>query len=84
MIAKGTGFVKGNPEASKSRLVAHLKYVEHRRKTENESRDDRRMFSKDQDVVSRENAISDVMNHAHSQVAYHKIVKLRRRAANSC
>lgn len=74
MIAKGTGFVKGNPVAAQSRLVAHLKYVEYRNKTENESRDDRRIFSKDQDVVSREAAGSDVMNHAHSQVAYHKIV----------
>jgi hypothetical protein len=74
MIARGTGFVKGEKASAQARLVAHLKYVEHRRKAENESRDDRRIFSKDQDVVSRSDAVSDVMDHAHSQVAYHKIV----------
>jgi MobA/VirD2-like, nuclease domain len=74
MIAKGTGFVKGDPQAARSRLVAHLKYVEHRRREANESRDERRIFSKDQDVVSCRDAVSDVMHHAHSQVAYHKIV----------
>ena len=74
MIARGTGFVKGNPQASQSRLIAHLKYIEHRSKTENEGRDDRRIFNKDQDGVLRRDAVSDVMNHAHRQVAYHKIV----------
>ena len=74
MIAKGTGFVKGNPVAAQSRLTAHLKYIEHRSKTENEGRDDRRIFDKDQDVVNRRDAARDVMNHAHRQVAYHKIV----------
>ncbi len=74
MIARGTGFVKGHPVAAEARLVAHLKYIEHRSKTENENRDDRRIFDKDQDVVSRRDAACDVMNHAHRQVAYHKIV----------
>lgn len=74
MIARGTGFVKGNPAAAQGRLIAHFKYVEHRHREGNESRDDRRIFSKDQDVVSRQDAVSDVMNHAHRQVAYHKIV----------
>jgi type IV secretory pathway VirD2 relaxase len=74
MIARGTGFVKGHPLAAQSRLVAHLKYIEHRSKTENESRDDRRLFTKDEDRVTRSAAVQDVMDHAHTQVAYHKIV----------
>src|SRR5437667_4838233 len=74
MIAKGTGFVKGNPVAAQGRLVAHLKYVEHRSKTENESRDDRRIFTKDEDLVARSAAVQDVMDHANTQVAYHKMV----------
>ena len=74
MIAKGTGFVKGNPVAAQGRLVAHLKYVEHRSKTENESRDDRRIFTKDEDLVARSAAVQDVMDHANTQVAYHQIV----------
>ena len=74
MIAKGTGFVKGDPQASKARLVAHFKYIEHRRREENEQRSERLIFSKDQDQVDRKDAVSDVMNHAHSQVAYHKMV----------
>jgi hypothetical protein len=81
MIAKGTGFIKGDPVAARGRLIAHLKYIEHRMKhidypgkTENESRDDHRIFTKDEDRVARSTAVEDVMNHAHKQVAYHKIL----------
>lgn len=73
MIVK-TGFVKGDPAAAQARLVAHLKCVEHRKRTENESRDDRRLFTKDEDRVTRSAAVQDVMNRASTQVAYHKIV----------
>ncbi len=33
MRAKGSGYVRGNREAARARLVAHLKYVEHRSRT---------------------------------------------------
>jgi len=74
MIAKGTGFVKGKKEAALGRLVAHLKYIEHRHREENESRDDRHIFTKDDDRVTRGTAVQDVMDHTHRQVAYHKFV----------
>lgn len=74
MIAKGTGFVKGDKASAEARLVAHLKYIEYRQREENESRNDRHIFTSDQDRVSRSTAVEDVMDHAHSQVAYHKIV----------
>jgi hypothetical protein len=75
MIAKGSGYVRGNRGAARERLGAHMKYVEHRsRDLERETRDDRRIFSKDQDVVSRREAINDVMEHTSTSVNYHKIV----------
>ena len=74
MIARGTGFVKGKRTAVRSRLVAHLKYVEHRLRDEQESREDRRLFSKEEDRVTRQQAVEDVMGHTSSGVAYHKIV----------
>ena len=30
MIAKGSGYVRGNRETSRARLGTHLKYTEHR------------------------------------------------------
>jgi type IV secretory pathway VirD2 relaxase len=72
MIAKGSGYVRG--AGARARLVAHLKYIEHRAMSERETRDDRRIFSRDEDVVSRDGAVQDVMDHEHRGVAYHKIV----------
>ena len=72
MIAKGTGYVKG--AGASGRLGAHLKYVEHRAKSERESRDDRRIFDKENDVVSRSDAREEIMDNTHSQVAYHKMI----------
>src|SRR5947209_1130030 len=74
MIAKGSGYNRGNREAGRARLVSHFKYIEHRSRSENESRDDRRIFSEDEDVVSRRDAIDDVMGHTSTSVNYHKIV----------
>ncbi len=74
MIAKGSGYVKGNKQAARARLIAHLKYIEHRSRDANESRDDRRIFSKDDDMVGRQDALDNIMEHSHNQVRYHKIV----------
>ncbi len=75
MIAKGSGYVRGNRQAAAARLTSHMKYTEHRSKDlERETRDDRRIFSKDQDVVSRKDAVDDVMEHTSTSVNYHKIV----------
>ncbi len=73
MIAKGSGYVRGNRDAARARLVSHMKYVEYRSRGE-ETRDDRRIFSKDEDVVSRRDAVEDVMDHTSTSVNYHKIV----------
>lgn len=74
MIAKGSGYVKGNKQAAHARLGAHFKYIEHRRRDASESRDDRRIFSKDDDVINRREAMEGIMEHSHNQVRYHKIV----------
>lgn len=72
MIAKGSGYVKGT--GARSRLGAHLKYIEHRKMSERETRDDRRIFDADHDVVNSGDAVQDIMDHEHRNVAYHKIV----------
>jgi type IV secretory pathway VirD2 relaxase len=72
MIAKGTGYVKGG--GARGRLGAHAKYVEYRARDERETRDDRRIFDKENDVVSQRDAVDDIMDHAHQGVAFHKIV----------
>lgn len=74
MIAKGSGYNRRNREVGQIRLVAHFKYVDHRSRTKNETRDDRRIFSKDEDVVSRRDAVNDTMDHTSASVNYHKIV----------
>lgn len=75
MIAKGSGYVRGNRDAARARLTSHFKYVEHRsREISLESRDDRRIFDKDNDVVNRRDAVNDVMEHTSTSVNYHKVV----------
>jgi type IV secretory pathway VirD2 relaxase len=75
MIAKGSGYVRSNRDAARARLISHFKYVEHRsRELSEESRDDRRVFDKEQDVVNRRDAVNDVMEHTSTSVNYHKIV----------
>jgi hypothetical protein len=76
MIARGR-YVKGgaaNRSAAASQLNAHLKYLEHRSRDEQESREDRSIFGKEEDHVSRREAVDDVMKHTSHQVSYHKIV----------
>jgi type IV secretory pathway VirD2 relaxase len=72
MIAKGTGYVKGG--GARGRLSAHAKYIEYRARDDREARDDRRIFDKENDVVSQRDAVDDIMDHAHQGVAFHKIV----------
>lgn len=75
MIAKGSGYVRGNREAARARLGSHLKYTEHRSKDlERETRDDRRIFSKDEDVVNRRDAVDGTMEHTSTSANYHKMV----------
>jgi len=75
MIAKGSGYVRGNRDAARARLTFHFKYIGHRsRDISSESRDDRRIFDKEHDVVNRCDAVNDVMNHTSTSVNYHKIV----------
>jgi len=73
MIARGR-FVRGNAAHSAAHLNAHLRYVEHRSREVNETREDRYLFSKDNDHVERQEAQDDVMNHTNASVHYHKIV----------
>ncbi len=62
-------------KAARGHLCAHLKYIEHRRRDETESRDDRRIFDAESNVVNRATAINDVMEHAGTRDAYyHKVM----------
>lgn len=76
MIARGR-YIKGgaaNRASAASHLGAHLKYLEHRSRDEQESREDRSIFSKEDDQVKRRDAVDDVMEHTSARVSYHKIV----------
>src|SRR5260370_36777345 len=63
-----------NHRAAASHLNAHLKYLEHRSRDEQESREDRSIFSKYDDQVNRREAVDDVLEHTSHSVSYHKIV----------
>jgi hypothetical protein len=76
MIAKGR-YIKGgaaNSASAGGHLNAHLKYLEHRSHDDHESREDRSIFSKEDDTVERRDAVNDVMEHSSHSVSYHKIV----------
>jgi hypothetical protein len=76
MIAKGR-YVKGgatNSASAGGHLNSHLKYLEHRSHDDYESREDRSIFSKEDDDVERRDAVNDVMEHTSYSVSYHKIV----------
>src|SRR6266852_2734844 len=76
MIAKGR-YIKGgaaNSASAGEHLNSHLKYLEHRSRDDQESRDDRSIFSKGDDAVERRDAVNDVMEHSSHSVSYHKIV----------
>ncbi len=74
MIARGTGYHRGNRQAGGTRCAAHLKYLEYRQLGEQESPESRRIFSKDGDQVSRREALDDVMAHTSTAVNFHKLV----------
>lgn len=74
MIARGTGYHRGNRQAGGARLASHLKYLEYRALGPAEDREDRRLFSKESDQVSRHEAVEDVMGHTSTSVNYHRIV----------
>lgn len=73
-IAKGTGYMRGNRRTAAIKLASHIKYLEHRPRGTDESREDRTIFSDQKDAVGRHQAIDDVMNHTSSAVNYHKLV----------
>ena len=76
MIARGR-YIKGgaaHQASAAAHLNAHLKYLEHRSRDEQENREDRSIFSKDDDQVNRRDAVDDVMGHTSGSVSYHKIV----------
>lgn len=76
MIARGR-YIRGgatNQASAASHLNSHLKYLEHRSRDEQESREDRSIFSKDDDQVNRRDAVDDVMEHTSGSVSYHTIV----------
>jgi type IV secretory pathway VirD2 relaxase len=76
MIARGR-YVKGgaaNRASATSHLNAHLKYLEYRSRSEQESRADRSIFSKREDHVGRRDAVDEVMEHTSHSVSYHQIV----------
>lgn len=74
MIARGSGYVRGNRDAARARLTSHFKYIEHRSREPCESRDDRRIFTKESNDVPRRDAANMVMSHTSTSVNYHKIV----------
>ncbi len=74
MIARGTGYVRGNRKAAGKRLAAHFKYIEYRSPGEMESRASRSIFNKEEDRVSRKEAVDDVMSHTSSAVNFHKLM----------
>ncbi len=76
MIAKGR-YVKGgaaNSASAAGHLNGHLKYLEHRGRDDQESRDDRSIFSKEDETADRRDAVNEVMEHTSHSVSYHKIV----------
>lgn len=73
-IAKGTGYVRGNRRAAARKLASHLKYLEHRPRGAEETREDRTIFSDQKDAVGRHQAIDGIMEHTSSAVNFHKLV----------
>lgn len=65
---------QGTRKAIGHRLAAHLKYNEYRKLGEQETREDRYIFSQDNDHVQRRAAVDDVMSHINGWVSYHKVI----------
>ena len=60
--------------AAKSRLNAHIKYIEYRKKSPEETKEDRYIFSTENDHVQRGDVVTDIMDHTSYSALYHKIV----------
>jgi hypothetical protein len=73
-IAKGTGYVQGSRRAAALKLASHIKYLEHRPRGADETREDRTIFSDQKDAVGRHQAIDGIMEHTSSAVNFHKLV----------
>jgi predicted DCC family thiol-disulfide oxidoreductase YuxK len=72
-IVKGK-YIAGKPtKAAGSRLSAHVKYNQYRKLGEQETREDRFLFDQENNRVSRQDAVRDVMAHTSNKVLYHKI-----------
>jgi hypothetical protein len=74
MIARGTGYHRGNRQVGRARASAHLRYLEYRALGDQESRESRHIFSQESDRVSRSQAVEDVMSHTSTSVNFHKLV----------
>ncbi len=74
MIAKSTGYARGNRRAAGTKLADHLKYLQYRTMAQQETRADRAIFDGERDQVARREAIDDIMSHTSTSVNYHKIV----------
>jgi hypothetical protein len=73
-VVKGRYVAGRNAKAIGKQLSAHFKYAEHRKRAENETREDRFLFSQERDHVERKDAVNDVMSHSSRSVHYHKII----------
>jgi hypothetical protein len=73
-VVKGR-FVPGrNVKAIRKQLSAHLKYTEYRKLGEQETREDRHLFTQERDQIDRKDAVQDLMEHRSHIVNYHKII----------
>ncbi len=72
-VVKGR-YVSGKNAKAGKHLAAHIKYAEYRKRGENETREDRSLFSQEHDHVDRKDAVHDIMSHTNSRVNYHKII----------
>lgn len=59
---------------AKAKLNAHLKYNQYRKGFADETREDRYLFSADNDHIQRVDAVNDVFDHTSYSALYHKIV----------
>jgi|SRR5581483_10262986 len=77
MVVRHRYIGKKMAKTAHGHLSAHLKYIEHRSRDEAESRDDRRIFNDQRDVINRKDAMRDVMEHIgpnQRDACYHKIM----------
>lgn len=73
-VIKGR-YVAGRPtKAVGAKLSNHMKYMQYRPRSEQETREDRFLFSQESDHVARKDAVDDVMQHTSRSVNYHSII----------